>query len=174
VSDDIRNIFDQNKPGHIDLESVGDFTAFVDKGKMEYHVFLTLNTGQAEFVLDMKRWKWFRVDRGTGKTLKCGLNVTDQYGNSYAYGFIDAGYMLRLEYGNTFDGNAIVSTLHTGDFPLDDGNMLVECEAKAFVPVLAAKTTASGITLTHYVDTAASGTDYTIDQAGAGRRLAFR
>jgi len=173
VSDDIRDIFDQTKTEHIDLESVGDFTAFVDKGKMEYHVFLTLNTGEAEFVLDMKRWKWFRVERGTGKRLRCGLNVTDQYGNSYAYGFIDAGYMMRLDYGTDFDGNAIVSILHTGDFPLDDGNLLVECEAKAFVPILVAKTTASDVTLTHYVDTAASGTDYTIEQASSGRRLAF-
>ncbi len=174
VSDDIRDLFDQTKTEHIALESADDFAGFVDKGRMEYHVFMTLNTGEAEYVLDLKRWKWFRADRGTGKSLKCGINVTDQYGNSYAYGFIDSGYMLRLEYGNTFDGTSITSTLHTGDFPLDDGNLLVECEAKAFVPILAAKTvTSADVTLTHYVDTATTGTAYTIDPANAGHRLAF-
>ncbi len=173
VADDILDLFDQAKAEHIDLAHVNGFAGFVDKGRLEYHLFLTLNTGEAEFVLDLRRWKWFRMDRGAGNALQCALNVTDQYGNNYAYGFVDTGYMERLEHGTTFDGTAIASTLWLGDLSLIDNDCFTESEVKAIVPCMVAGTGAADITMTHYVDSAATGTACTVDPANAGHRLAF-
>ena len=88
---------------------------WVDPEKMEYHWLFasgtaatTLNT---EMVYDIARNKWFEIDRTVD--LQCGVLVHDTYGNSYNYGFLDTGYMERLEYGNpTVDG---VTLTHYGD-----------------------------------------------------------
>jgi hypothetical protein len=145
---------------------------------MEYHLSLALITGtvttlDAEYVLDLRKWQWYKVDRGTGKRLQCGLNVVDGYGNNYSYGFIDEGYCERLEYGTTFDGNDIVSSLWTGDFMLGQ-EPFNETEVSAIIPVMAAKTLApENLTITHYVNSATTGTDYTIDPKHTGYGLAF-
>jgi len=124
--------------------------------------------------LDLRSWKWFHIDRGTGKKIQCAINVTDAYGVNHSYGFLDTGYMERLEYGTTFDGGDIVSTFHTGDFPLEEGNYFEENEVKALVPVLKAKTTTTAnATFTIYTDTKTTGDDYTVDPTLADHRLTF-
>lgn len=179
VSHDIRNLFNQNSPVHINQSFIKSFQAYVDRNLMEYHLLVALTTGtvtelDAEFVLDMRRWKWFKIDRGTGKRLQCAVNVVDSYGNNFDYGFIDTGYMERLENGTDFDGNAIVSTLQTGDFPLIENDVMSETSIKAIVPVMVAKTvTAEDVTLTHYIDSATTGTAYEADPTNAGKRLVF-
>ena len=179
VSADIRDLFDQNSTTHINQQYIENFAGYVDHNLMEYHLFLALETGtvtelDAEYVLDLKRWKWFEIDRGTGKKLQCATNVGDEWGNTFNYGCIDTGYMERLEHGTTFDGEDIVCTLHTGDFPMDEKGMLMETQLKAIVPVMAAKTTtANDITLTHYIDSSTTGTDCTVDPTHASHGLAF-
>lgn len=178
VSDDIRDLFDQNSATHINLSYIKNFSGKVDPAKMEYHMFIAVTTGTVttldqEWVLDLRRWKWFYVDRSTGGDLQCAVNVTDAYGASHSYGFIDTGYCERLEYGTTFDGASIVSTLQTGDFaPGDDP--LVETSIDVIVPIMAAKTTTTAdVTMTHYIDTATSGTSYTADPTSSGYGLSF-
>uniref|UniRef100_A0A6M3KQV7 Uncharacterized protein n=1 Tax=viral metagenome TaxID=1070528 RepID=A0A6M3KQV7_9ZZZZ len=180
VSHDIRNLFEQNSSVHINQNYIKSFQAYVDRNRMEYHLLVALTSGtvtelDAEYVLDMRRWKWFTIERGTGKRLQCAVNVTDAYGNNFDYGFIDTGYMERLENGTDFDGTTIASTLQTGDFPLVENDMMTETSIKAIVPVMVAKTvTAEDVTLTHYIDTAATGTNYAADPTNAGKRLVFR
>jgi len=145
VSWDIRDLFDQNSSSHINQSYIESFSGFIDKNLMEYHLMVALTTGtvttlDAEYVLDLRKWKWYKVDRTSGVRLQCGISVLDSYGNNHSYGFIDSGYMERLEYGTTFDGQAIVSTLHTGDFPLIDKDFLVETSLRGHVLVTAAKT----------------------------------
>jgi len=99
---------------------VGDSCGFLDPQKLEYHWLFASGTSATtlnkELVYDIKRNKWFEIDRGTGMYLQCGCAVQDTDGNQYDYGFIDTGYCERLEYGTNFDGNSIVHTLETGDF----------------------------------------------------------
>jgi hypothetical protein len=179
VSWDIRDLWDPNSTTKINQSYIKSFSAFIDKNRMEYHLFVALSTGtvttlDAEYVLDMRKWQWFKVDRGSGVRLQCGLSVTDNYGNNHEYGFIETGYMERLEYGTTFDGTNITSTLQTGDVPMIDKDFLTETSVQALILVLASKaTTTANVTLTHYTDTASSGTAYTIDPTDATHRLAF-
>jgi hypothetical protein len=178
VSWDIRDLFDQNSASHVNLSYGHSFSGFIDINKMEYHLLIALTAGtvttlDAEYVLDLKKWQWFKVSRGTGKYLQCGVNVADSYGNSYAYGFIPS-YMERLEYGYTFDSNSIISTLQLGDFPLVEKDYLMETSVQTVMLAMVSKaSTTANVTLTHYVDTLASGTDYTIDPTDGTHRLAF-
>lgn len=178
VSYDIRDLFDQNSSTHINLSYINSFSGFVDKEKMEYHLFVALTTGtvttlDAEYVLDLRTWRWFKIDRGTGNKLQCGISVTDAYGNNYSYGFIDTGYCERLEYGKTFDGTAITSTLQTGDFMLSN-DPFMRTSLYSLILVMASKATATEeVSATHYIDSKTSGTSYTIDPTSSGYNLAF-
>jgi hypothetical protein len=178
VSWDIRDLWGPNSTTKINQSYIKSFSAFIDKNRMEYHLFVALTTGtattlDAEYVLDMRKWQWFKVERGI-KVLQCGVSVADEYGNNHEYGFIDTGYMERLEYGNTFDGTSITSTLQIGDIPMIDKDFLTETSIQALILVMASKaTTTVDVTLTHYIDTLSSGTDYTIDPTDATHRLAF-
>ncbi len=159
VSRDIRDLFDQNAVTHINLSYLKSFSGKVDQARLEYHVFLALTTGSVttlddEWVLDLRQWKWSHVDRGTGKKIQCAVDVTDAYGGNHLYGFIDTGYMERLENGTDFDGNPIVSTWQLGDYPLIDGDFLTETKVVVFVPVLAAKlATTADAYLIDYINT---------------------
>ncbi|MFH1147221.1 MAG: LamG domain-containing protein [Pseudomonadota bacterium] len=158
VSHDIRDLWDQNATVHINQSYIKSHYGRVDQAKLEYHLFVAVTTGTVttlddEWVLDLRRWEWCHVDRGTGKKVQCAINVIDAYGVNHSYGFIDTGYMERLEYGNTFDGNAIISTFQTGDFPLIEGDFLTETRVRKFVQAMVAKvTTTADVKLTHFVD----------------------
>jgi hypothetical protein len=179
VSHDIRDLFDQNSSRHINQDYGEEASAWIDQSKLEYHLVVALTDGSvttndAEFVLDLRRWKWYEVDRGTGKKIQCGVSVTDEFGNNYTYGFIDSGYMERLEYGTTFDGNSIVSNYQFGDFTLVDGDILSETRMRKLIAFMVAKTTTiANSTITHTVDTATSGTAYTADPTLSGRRVTY-
>ena len=159
VSHDIRDLFDQNSATHINLAYIQNASASIDQDKVECRFCFAVTTGavtanDVEWVLDLRRWKWWSADRGTGKALQCGINVVDAYGNNYPYGFIDTGYMERLEYGTTFDGNSTVSMYQLGDFPFSEGDFLTETRVRKFIQVMATKaTTTANMKLTHYVDT---------------------
>lgn len=146
VSHDIRDLWDQTKPTHINQTYQRSHSGWTDQRNMKYHLCVATTTGTVttlddEWVLDLRRWKWAHIDRGTGKKIQCGVKVLDAYGIQHTYGFIDTGYMERLEYGTTFDGTSITSNWKTGDFPLVEGDFFIENEVKALVPVIAAKTT---------------------------------
>lgn len=179
VSHDIRDLFDQTSAVHINQSYGKSFYGKVDKAKLEYHIFIAVTSGAVttlddEWVLDVKRWKWFHIDRDTGKKVQCMISVADTYGTNHAYGFIDTGYMERLEYGNDFDGSDIVSTMETGDFPLIDSNFITETALMAMIPISVAKvTTTADITLTHYIDSEATGEEFTVDPTNSGYRLSF-
>jgi hypothetical protein len=179
VSLDINDLWNQTATTHINQSYISSCAGFIDNTKLEYHLLVATTTGtvttlDTEYVLDLQRWKWFNIDRGTGKKLQCACTVIDSSGNNYTYGFIDTGYMERLENGTTFDGNNIVSTIQTGDFPLIENNLFTETTVKALVPIIKAKTlTSNDITLTHYRDAYMTGADYTIDPTKASYRLSF-
>jgi hypothetical protein len=156
IHGDIKEYFDKNDSRCIKASMVGSSIAFMDYTNQEYHWLFasgtsatTLNT---ELVYDVKRNKWFEIDRGTGMDLQCGVEVIDLDGNQYTYGFIDTGYMERLEYGTNFDGNSIVHTFQTGDFAPLGLSFLTQLDHLKMLTV-AKTTTSSNVTLSHYTDT---------------------
>ena len=173
IHNDIKEYFDKNDSRCINLSKIGDSIGFVDPSNQEYHWLFangSSTTLNKELVYDIKRNKWFEMDRGTGMDLQCGVCVEDTDGNQYTYGFLDTGYMERLEYGNTFDGNAIVSTFQFGDFAPLGLSFETQLDHLKLISVIPATAT-DDVTCTHYADTATSGTDYTMDVSTTGYRV---
>lgn len=177
ISGDIENYFDATKVEHINASLLGDSWADIDMNKMEYHLHIASGSAatgiNTELVFDLQRWRWYKTDRGTGKQLVCGASVRDTDGNYYNYGFIDTGFMERLEYGTTFDGNDIVHAFQTGDMVLDQNDFTMETQVERIQLITVAKTvTSNDITYTHYVDTESVGVNYTMSPTATGKRVA--
>jgi hypothetical protein len=151
IHGDIKEYFDPESSLYI--ASDGTASAFIDPVHQEYHLLLDAST---EVVYDIARNKWYSVDRVSH--LACGVTVHDTAGKGYTYGFIDTGYIERLENGTTFDGDAIAFTAHHGDMPL--GGLDVETLVTDVSLFTVAKT--NDITCTHYGNTSSSGTAKTM------------
>ncbi len=164
IHGDIKAYFDPSDTRYIGATLIGDSVGFIDHTRQEYHLLLASGV---ELVYDIARNKWFEIDRSVD--LKCGVAVHDTDGNAYSYGFLDTGYMERLENGTTFDGTAITNTLQFGDIPL--GGLAVETRLSKVKLITVAK--ANDITLTHYSDTSTTGTSKTMVHTNSGYRLAF-
>lgn len=158
IHGDIKDYFDPESTLYIASDGTAD--AFIDPVKQEYHLLLNATT---EVVYDIARNKWFEIPRGTA--LQCGVTVHDTAGNAYCYGFIDTGYMERLEYGTTFDGTSIVPVVQFGDIPL--GGLDVETRISDVTLFTKAQTT--DVECTHYGDTSSSGTAKNMDHTSTNR-----
>jgi len=176
VSQDIKTVFEQSATTHANPDMINYEYSFINQDKHEYHWLWASGTAETlnkEYVLDLNRWKWFEIDRATGNYLQCGVAVADTLGNQYAYGILNTGYMERLEYGTTFDvGTAITCTLQVGDQVPIPQDILSETRIARVDLIAVAKNTDSTVTLTHYLDGATTGTDYTLSMADATHRYA--
>lgn len=172
ISADIETVFDQAETTHINLAMINKSYGFLDKRRNEYHWLWASGSNTTldkEYVLDLKRWRWFEIDRGTGMQLQCGVSVMDAYGNAYDYGFIDTGFMERLENGTTFDGNDIEHILHTGDQILVENDFFTQTRVEKVVMIAKSRNTDTSATVTNYLDTSAAGDDHIIDVSGSDR-----
>jgi hypothetical protein len=165
---DIEDVFTTMNKAYID-KSVG----FLDETNQEWHWLITTGsstTHNEEWVYDLKRDKWYQIDRT--KYLQSGFKAEDTNGNFYTYGTLDTGYMERLENGTTFDGADMTFSLWTGDVPLRD-SILYETQIRAIHLLAKAKNiTSNNISITHYGEGATSGTSLTaISPANANGRL---
>jgi hypothetical protein len=175
VSQQIKSVFDQTKTPHVNLVMLASEFSFIDHHKLEYHwcwASGSNTTLDKEYVLDLKKWQWFEFDRTSGLRLQCGCDISDTYGNEYAYGFIDTGYMERLENGTTFDGTAITSICLTGDQIVIPADLLSMTSINRANLITVAKNTESTVTFKHVIDGATSDTDYTLSAADATHRYA--
>ena len=177
IHGDIECYFDEKRAECINPSLIGSSWAQIDMRKMEYHLHVASGSAAAapdtELVFDLKRWRWYKVDRGAGKRLVCGASVSDTEGNYYNYGFIDTGYALRLENGTDFDGNDMVFTLETGDIVLNENDFTMETRVERLQLVTVAnQVSLNDITYTHYVDTETTGTDYTLNPRAVNKRVA--
>jgi hypothetical protein len=177
VHDDIACYFDRNRTECIKVSMIGDSVAWLDLVNRRYHIKIAsgstatgLNT---ELVFDYKRWRWFKINRGTGNDIVCGVSVKDTYGNTYPYGFIDTGYMLRTDYGTSFNGTDIQCILEFGDFMFTDDPLTVTSADKMVLTMVAHTVNANNLTYDHYVDTysTARKTVTTIDPNKADYRI---
>lgn len=169
LSNDIRDKFD---PLSANYAGNSSNTAFYDPIYDEFH---WCPVGTAEWVFSFKYKKWYQTVRGTAKYLYGGFSVLDVYGNSYVYGFDNAGYVYRLEHGTNFDGNDIVHTLKTGAIALNENKISEETVLRMVKVVQVAKTTANSMTVTHFGDTAIAGNSIgSFVPSATGKRLCSR
>jgi hypothetical protein len=172
---DISNVFDQTKTPHVNLDMVDKEESFIDEQKMEYHWLWASGTNTTldkEYVLDLKLWRWFEIDRTSGLRLQCGVSVQDTRGNKYSYGFVDTGYMERLEYGATFDGQGIVQTYEFGG-QLPVKNDLFAITQITRMNVISKSQTLDALgTITHYLDEGNSGSAFSFSMADASHGYA--
>jgi hypothetical protein len=154
---------------------IGKESGFIDQETMEYHWLWASNnstTLDKECVVDLRRWRWFDIDRDTGKRLQCGTSVSDTNGNCYAYGVLDTGFVERLENGTDFDGNDITCTMQVGEqVPIPQDLLSMTRILRANL-ICIAKNTDSSATITHYLDGKSTGADYTFSMADAIHRYA--
>lgn len=161
---DIADWFDERKSYSINRTKVKDSVAFMDRQRNEYHWLFASGestTLDKEFVYDMNKKAWFKIDRGTGKVIQCGCEISSTSGNSYSYGSLDTGYLERLENGTSMDGGAIAHELWLGDLALEQGRVSVESIARTVgLWVKAKAVTTNNIAVSHYSDgiTTADGT----------------
>ncbi|MFZ5989426.1 MAG: LamG domain-containing protein [Bacillota bacterium] len=176
ISEDIRSFFDKVASVKLNTSKISDSFGFYDSEKNEYHwLFATgsSTTLNNEWVYDMNRGKWFEIARGTGRQIQAACPVEDTNGNHYSYGFIDTGYIERLEYGNTFDGTALDFEFQFGDFPLID-NIMYKTKMTRVKLISVAKTlTSANISIFHYGDASStvSQTAFTQTQQKSGYEL---
>lgn len=169
ISEDIGDLFDKRE-GNINQSIIDESFAFPDLANREYHWSFGQNgVIDTEYVFDYNRMRWFEIDRPSA--LQAGVEVEDTNGVTYTYGFIDTGYMLRLENGNSFDGTAIDHTLWLGDIAMHgDGVVSLETDAEYHILVAVTKTTSNDITVTHYGDSSTTGNNITMVPRKSGYR----
>lgn len=164
VSHDIDNMFDSASPDYVG-NNCDAFYGFFDQVKLEYHWITTTR----EMVFDLLKKKWYEIDRGTGKHIVCGFPVMDSNGMQYIYGGTSDGFIERLEYGNTFDGNAIQYSFRIGDIPLAKTPMY-ESEIRHIKVIGVCKS--GTVVVIHYADGETVGTSIVgISQVNAGHRI---
>ncbi len=181
ISKDIDNYFedmyDASITERLNPNAVDKSVGFFDPHKKCYHWLFAAGTSTTlnrEFVYDIIRKKWYRIDRGSGLYLQSGIYVVDYNGGTYIYGGIDTGYIERLDYGNTFDGTDITSTFRLADKPLDD-TMWTESNLRHIKIIGITNSTEDTFTLYYYPDQATSGTSIgTVDQSESGKRVYHR
>lgn len=165
ISQDIANFFDPNEsaarrlhPSYAHL-SVIELDMVRGRGHFLFADGNSTGTLNRELAYNFLKGGWIEIDRGTGKDLQYIIPVMDTNGQQYPYGCIDTGYLERLEYGTTFDGNDIVSTMRTGSIAPIDGSVLIQSELDKHKLITKSKnTTANSAAVTHYKDENTSGT----------------
>lgn len=175
ISGDIKDVFDQRESTAINLSAIGEATAAWNVFNGEYYYHLLYPSGSAtdcdkEVVFDLKRHKWFFVDRtkssATNKDLQVIAEIKDADGNNYTYGAEDLGFVQRLNNGNDFDGNDIIANFRIADIAFEKGStLLVTQPTFVQMPQVAKNTTTNDITCTHYVNAKTTGVDFTLDPA---------
>ena len=166
VSQDIEHFWDKAHSDAIPANMMSKSKGWYDSHYRRYHLLIASGSGattlNTELVYDLELQKWFQIDRGSGKYLQFGFPVRDTSGNVYSYGLIDTGYMLRLENGNDFDGNNIVSTFRTKDFmPHTSPMAMGRLRTCMLTWVRKTSGTDATITVKHYAGGATSGTALT-------------
>ena len=175
ISASISNYFDQTKSESINLSKVANSYGFWDNtsGNYEYHWLFasgSSTTLDKELVFDLRRQKWYEIDRGSGNRLQCGADVSDANGAHYSYAATDSGYLQRLENGTAFtgDGGAITYEFELGDLP-PTGGLNVETILRYIRLIMVAKgTTSSSVTVTHYGDMNQTGKTITLSPSKSG------
>jgi hypothetical protein len=155
ISEDIKCFFDPSDSRYINTAMLDKFSGVYDDKYFEYHWLFCTGTDTVinkEMVYDLRKKKWYEIQRGTRKQLISGWQVTDLLGYKYVYGGTSDGYIERLEYGTTFDGNSIVSTFRTGDMSLSQTLSYMTDLRHVALMAVSKNTTQNKVILNTYLD----------------------
>ena len=173
LHDEIANLFDQRDANAVDLDAVDTAVAWFDQREVEYHWCYASKGNTApnkEFAFSFRKMAWFEVDRDDKVQAAC--HAQDTNGNVFTFGADSSGFVYQLESGATWDGSAITHTLRTGDV-IPNKNPMMETQIRKVRHVcVGANSTTDNIAMTHYIDTASAGTEYTLDPDRTGYRIA--
>jgi hypothetical protein len=173
IHEDIKNFFELSASDKLNPSMASKSSAFFDPREQEYHWLFasgTSTTLNREFVFNVKKFKWFEIQRTTGKRLQLGLAVKDSNNNPYTYGFIDTGYTERLENSNTFDGSGIEHSVWFGE-QLLTGSLYINQQVREVLLAQVAKSSGE-VTLSHYGNSSTTAETVALSCVNAGYRLA--
>ena len=165
----IENFFDQNDTNYVGIANIADAFGWYDPNYREWN----LRVGDYWFAYDFLRRRWYQRDTGTTELPQCAFQVTDTNGAKHVFAGMDDGYMRRMEYSNSWDGTAIAQEVETGDFYLDNDawHQTILRRLKLVSKVISEDAT---VQVTHYKDTATSGTSVMSISLSAGSNTAGR
>jgi hypothetical protein len=177
IHGDISGVFDGTGSVVLNRSYVGICEGTYDSNTTTYHWRFpsgSSTTCNKEYCYDIKRRKWYEIVRGSSGLLQVGLTVTDTNQNVYAYGLTAAGFMYRLENGNSFPGSpgTIPCNFEFGDMALTDS--VWHITKPRFVKLLSkGKTsTTTTVTMSHYADTVSTPETGTVVPYHATKRIA--
>jgi len=177
IHDDILNYFQKWRPEYINTAMLPKFYADYDVQNREYHLYIATGSSttlDTELVFDLKRKRWYKMNRGT-KALSGSFPVADTTGNLYNYGFDTNGYVYRLENGTTFDGNAITARFVPKDQVF--AGLTVRTQIHDLRLWSKSKTnTTNKVSVAHYADTsstASAASILPISLSDTGHRIAM-
>lgn len=141
----INSYFDPVDDNYLGASAIESAVGWYDATYKEYN----LRVGDEWFAYDLNRKKWYSKSTPTMPTV--GFPVTDVNGSTYIYSGTTTGYLMRLEYGDTWDGTGIEQIVETGDFfPVEDPWYRTKIDR---IKVAARKLTESKeLSITHYAD----------------------
>jgi len=177
IHDDIKNYFDPTKDEYILPALASSCVGRIDVAKMWYRLLVPSGVSATglnqELIFDLQLWRWFRVDRKANQLVEL-VNVAGSNGLTYQYGFLDTGYMERLNNGLDFDGVDIEHTMGLPDIVIEDSMgfpMITQVKAVGLVMV-AHKTNTNLVSYTHYTDSILAGlTAKTLSPHSTTKRL---
>lgn len=155
----IENYFDPQKTEYISTTYIENSRGWYDQTYKEYNLLIPSGSGQATcnkwFVYNLKYKKWY--EKVPAAYPQLAFQVQDFYGAKYIYGTLETGYMMRLEYGNTWNSTAIDQVIETGDFaPTNNLWDLTRIRRVKLAGVDISE--AIDVDITHYADTNTDGT----------------
>ena len=163
----VKTFFDPASDNCITLASIEDAIGWYDSTYGEYNIVFPVDS--LWLVYDLLKQRWYTKVPATYPT--CAFPVRDVHGVQYIYAGLDTGYMLRLENGTTWDGTGIAQTVETGDF-FPSKDMWHKTRLRRFKIAAKDVTEALNLAMTHYVDTATSGTSLTaLDLSSGANRI---
>jgi|GEM_PF-687126 len=172
----IDKYFDPTESDCIDYDNIEIAHGFYDPLQKEYNLLIPSGASQTTvnkwFALDISTLRWYEKVPATYP--QASIQVVDTNGAGYAYAGLDTGYLMRLDNGNDWDGSAMTVTVETGDF-YPSGSMWDQTRVRR-VKIAAADITESGddLSITHYADTATSGTALTALDLDSGTNRVVR
>lgn len=116
----IENYFDNTKAECVNWAAIDKAWGRVDSS-LVWHIGLPSGSGVTEvnthlgYDLKNRERGWFKYSHGSSHVPRCGFEVKDTDGVNYLYGGIDNGKMVKMEYGHSWDGEAITYAVETGD-----------------------------------------------------------
>jgi hypothetical protein len=163
--------FDPNDSRCIKTSLWEKVVGYYDAQFSEYNLLIPSGSSATNcntwLVCDMRRRKWYSKVASTYPQI--AVPVADAQGVQYVYGGLHTGNLVRLEYGNTWNGSAIAHVLETADLVLG-GSVFAETLAR-FLRVAAMTDSGSGVvTIAHAANGSGTFTTLTtLTLAGSGR-----